>query len=131
MTGAAATGVATKVIGVGVKVHGKKSPRSFPRTLVKEATFNAPEAFFDAYVEAALFTETDDADQPLDKNYTAADIDANSLSAMKGDCAAYDSSVRCMGPHLMYARAPYSAPPPVPHSLLTTHASVVRRSRSL
>lgn len=51
------------------------------------------ETFFDAYVEAALFSSTDNADDsggdPLDKNYGASDIAPDTLSKMKHDCSKF------------------------------------------
>ena len=49
------------------------------------------EDFFDAYVEAALWSTTDDSDpntggEPLDKNYGMSDIDSSSLAKMRADC---------------------------------------------
>ena len=40
---------------------------------------------FKAYLEAILFGETDDDDNPLDKNYTERDFDKKSLNKAKKD----------------------------------------------
>ena len=42
--------------------------------------------FFDAYVTAALWSSTDDADEPLDSNYTAADLAPETAAKMLADC---------------------------------------------
>lgn len=44
------------------------------------------EKFFDAYVEAALWSSTDDNDEPLDRNYDKGDIAEETLAKMKSDC---------------------------------------------
>lgn len=41
------------------------------------------EQFFGAYVEAALWSSTDDDGTPLDRDFTAADIDAATLASMR------------------------------------------------
>lgn len=47
--------------------------------------------FFDAYVECALWSSTDNADEsggaPLDDNYGPEDIEPETLAAMREDCA--------------------------------------------
>ena len=49
-----------------------------------------PEAFFDAYVVAALWSETDQSDEtgglPLDDNYGREDIADEALAEMRDDC---------------------------------------------
>lgn len=51
------------------------------------------EEFFDAYIEAALFTSHDELKEtggdPLDANYSIADINAETLSDMRHDCAMF------------------------------------------
>lgn len=51
------------------------------------------DSFTRAYIEAALWSSTDNADDsggaPLDKNYDASDIAAASLAKMKRDCAKF------------------------------------------
>lgn len=42
--------------------------------------------FFTAYVKAALWSSTDDDDQPLDRSHNFTDIDADTLGQMKRDC---------------------------------------------
>ena len=48
------------------------------------------ETFFDAYVTAALWSSTDESDErggdPLDDNYTAQDIEPDTLAQMRSDC---------------------------------------------
>ena len=48
------------------------------------------DTFFNAYVEAALWSTSDNSDdrggEPLDKNYGPSDIDAETLGKMKNDC---------------------------------------------
>lgn len=43
--------------------------------------------FIDAYVEAALWSSTDDDGEPLDKNYDAEDIDNDTAARMEKDAA--------------------------------------------
>jgi hypothetical protein len=40
-----------------------------------------------AYLEAALWSSTDDNDDPLDRNYSVEDIAPESLAAIAADCA--------------------------------------------
>jgi hypothetical protein len=51
------------------------------------------EAFFDAYVECALWSTTDDADEsggaPLDTNYGAGDFDPKSFAELRADAARF------------------------------------------
>src|SRR5260221_13123445 len=42
--------------------------------------------FFDSYVETALWSSTDEDDQPLDGQYDASDIAASTLDEMMKDC---------------------------------------------
>lgn len=50
----------------------------------------APQAFFDAYVQTALWSSNDESDEsggaPLDLNYGPADIDGATLDKMLSDC---------------------------------------------
>lgn len=56
------------------------------------------EEFFEGYVEAMLFAETDNADEcggePLNANYEEEDIDDASLVKMRNDCADFTKLVR-------------------------------------
>lgn len=45
--------------------------------------------FTEAYLEAALWSSTDDAGQPLDKSYGVNDIEEPSRKSMEADCAAF------------------------------------------
>lgn len=51
--------------------------------------------FIDAYIEAALWSSTDDSTpqggEPLDANYTAADIAPETLEKMKADCVRFEA----------------------------------------
>lgn len=49
--------------------------------------------FFDAYVECALWSSTDEDDIPLDKNYTVTDMSADCLGKMKEECTAFLESL--------------------------------------
>lgn len=49
-------------------------------------TANALDPFTRAYIEAALFTSTDDNDEPLDANYSIEDIAPSTLEAIVHDC---------------------------------------------
>jgi hypothetical protein len=48
---------------------------------------NMTEAFFEAYVECALWSSNDDNGAPLDDNYGADDIAPETLATMRADCA--------------------------------------------
>ena len=43
-------------------------------------------SFFTAYVRAALWSSTDDAGEPLDKNHNPSNIAPETLGKMKEDC---------------------------------------------
>lgn len=45
--------------------------------------------FTEGYIEAALWSTTDDCDDPLDKHYGPADISAECLTKMVEDCRAF------------------------------------------
>lgn len=45
--------------------------------------------FLDGYIEAALFSSLDDHDQPLDSNYSADDLAAETLAQFKIDCQTF------------------------------------------
>jgi hypothetical protein len=47
--------------------------------------------FTKAYIEAALWSSTDDADEPLDKNYSADDLAPETLATMQADCARFQT----------------------------------------
>jgi len=47
---------------------------------------NELDEFTKAYIEAALFTSTDDNDNPLDENHEISDIAAGSLAQIISDC---------------------------------------------
>ncbi len=53
------------------------------------------DAFTRAYVEAALWSTTDESDEsggdPMDDNYDAWDIDAGTLAEMAADCAKFQA----------------------------------------
>jgi len=63
------------------------------------------QTFFDAYVDAALWSSTDNVDdsggEPLDKNYGREDIEPDTLAKMKQDCDAFirdnDADLRVSG----------------------------------
>ena len=44
------------------------------------------EAFFNAYVECALWSSTDDNDEPLDKSHNRDDLAPETLEQMRKDC---------------------------------------------
>jgi len=48
------------------------------------------DAFTEAYLEAALWSSTDDNDEPLDSNYTVENIDVDSLKGMIEDCERFE-----------------------------------------
>jgi len=62
-----------------------------PKSRANEASSHKLDTFCLAYVEAALWSSTDNADdsggEPLDKNYGIMDIDSETLDAMRRDCA--------------------------------------------
>ena len=45
--------------------------------------------FTRAYLECCLFTDTDETEEPLDRNYSIENFDAASLERAKADCAAF------------------------------------------
>src|SRR5208337_2249077 len=47
------------------------------------------QSLFDAYVEAALWSSTDDNDTPLDREHVPADIDRETFEKMRADCARF------------------------------------------
>ena len=53
------------------------------------------DAFTDAYIEAALWSSTDNADvtggDPLDKNYSSSDLSDETMKQMMDDCASFQS----------------------------------------
>ncbi len=61
--------------------------------IVAETEFEGLEEFFDAYIEAALWSSMDNADdsggESLDKNYGEGDIAHETLARMKADCVAF------------------------------------------
>jgi hypothetical protein len=64
-----------------------------PEKMAETAAVADPEGldeFLDAYIEAALWSSTDDADdgggEPLDKNYNVDDIAPETLARMRADC---------------------------------------------
>ena len=52
------------------------------------------DAFTRAYVEAALWSSTDDDGTPLDRNYSVKDILGATLTQMKRDCASFQRENR-------------------------------------
>ncbi len=56
---------------------------------IAETEHESLEEFLNAYVEAALWSSTDDDGEPLDKNYDQADIAPETLAKMRADCAAF------------------------------------------
>lgn len=44
------------------------------------------QTFFEAYVDCALWSSTDDGDKPLNDNYGPEDIAPESLTSMRMDC---------------------------------------------
>lgn len=45
--------------------------------------------FLNAYIAAALWSSTDDNDEPLDANYNAGDLSGDLMDKMIEDCAAF------------------------------------------
>lgn len=50
------------------------------------------DTFTTAYIDAMLWSETDDDDRPLDRNYSASDIDADTLARIVVDCDRFQSA---------------------------------------
>ena len=46
-------------------------------------------SFTDAYIACALWSSTDDNDEPMDNNYCHNDIEGGALMRMAGDCAIF------------------------------------------
>jgi hypothetical protein len=55
------------------------------------------DAFVRGYIQAVLWTSSDDQDQPLNSNYTADDIDHVSMDRIDADCRSF---LRSAGPFL-------------------------------
>ena len=53
---------------------------------LKISTGNVNDDFFNAYLQAALWSSTDDDDSPLDANYQQEDIESDTLAKMYDDC---------------------------------------------
>lgn len=49
------------------------------------------DSFTQAYVTAALWSSTDDAGDPLDRNYSVSDIAPGTLEKMVADCARFQA----------------------------------------
>ena len=49
------------------------------------------DAFTRQYIETALWSSTDDDDEPLDRNYDASDIHPDSLRRIVDDCERFQS----------------------------------------
>ena len=68
--------------------------------------------FFDAYVEAALWSTTDesrpDGGDPLDQNYVPADIDRETFEKMRADCAQFQAENKDLLDHY-YSELPVKA----------------------
>lgn len=63
------------------------------RTRTKPATA----ILFESYVEAALWSSTDDNGTPLDANYSINDMDFAAIERMKADCQSfYDSNYKLL-----------------------------------
>src|SRR4051812_45895701 len=65
-------------------------------TTPEPATVAEPQGlddFFNAYIMAALWTSTDNADdnggEPLDRNFDVGDLAPETLARIRGDCAAF------------------------------------------
>ena len=50
------------------------------------------DAFTKAYIETALWSSTDDDDQPLDGNYDISDLAPETLMSMEADCKAFQEA---------------------------------------
>jgi len=73
------------------RVAKAKAVEGKPKSRASEASSHKLDTFCLAYVEAALWSSTDesrpDGGDPLDKNYSIKDIDSETLDAMRQDCA--------------------------------------------
>lgn len=47
------------------------------------------QSFTNAYIEAMLWSSTDDEDEPLDRNYDALDIAPEAMERIEADCARF------------------------------------------
>ena len=56
------------------------------------------ETFLHQYIETALWSSTDESDEPMDKNYGPQDIDSATLDKMKKDCLDF---MRKAGQHII------------------------------
>jgi hypothetical protein len=77
--------------------HGKRAPsKAKPKARFGSIRRPAvPDDFTRAYIEAALWTSTDNSNdsggEPLDKNYSSGDLTADTLRAMIGDCKKFQA----------------------------------------
>lgn len=83
----AAAGVAAGALGMHLWMKRKRKNPTSNRGL---------DTFTLAYIEAALWSSTDNSDdsggEPFDKNYSIDDIDSKSLISMKRDAEAFENS---------------------------------------
>ncbi len=80
----------------GVRLHRNPSRKRVPSKRVANPTKKSTslDAFTRAYIEAALFSSSDDDGRPLERNYSAKDILGATLAEMKRDCAAFQRENR-------------------------------------
>ena len=50
------------------------------------------QSFLNAYIEAALWSSTDDEGDPMDRKYCEGDIHGDTLALMSADCAAFQAA---------------------------------------
>lgn len=88
-------------IHVGRSAASKHPKQANPRRKARARKVANPakkstslDAFTRAYIEAALFSSSDDDGRPLERNYSAKDILGATLAEMKRDCAAFQRENR-------------------------------------
>lgn len=68
----------------------KEAAMNYTDRIVEALLTESSQSFFDAYVECALWSSTDESDEsggePMDKNYGPEDIDSSTLARMRQDC---------------------------------------------
>lgn len=69
---------------------------------------NMFQEFFGQYIATALWSSCDDDGTPLDSNYSAEDIDLETLEVMQGDCRQFLATITNDGLDGSWGREDYS-----------------------
>lgn len=76
-------------LGEGIDAEGLDGLEPGPDTGAPEPDDSELDEFTAAYAEAALWSSTDDNEDPLDANYSFDDIDPDTMRKMRADCARF------------------------------------------